>query len=95
MTEVEETCDHVAILSRGRLIDSDTPSAFMTRHSQRRVRVERDVDGKQVRQLFNMDDPESRAELATLVATQANLQVHSLDFRFEDVFRKLTGEAYQ
>ena len=95
MTEVEEICDHVAILSRGRLIDSDKPSAFMTRHAERRVRVERDVDGKQVRQLFNMDDPESRAELATLVATQANLQVHSLDFRFEDVFRKLTGEAYQ
>ena len=95
MTEVEEICDRVAILSRGRLIDSDTPSAFMTRHAERKVRVERDVGGEQVQQLFDLDDPGSRAELAALISVQSDLQVHSLDFRFEDVFRKLTGEAYK
>ena len=40
MTEVVEICDHVAILSRGKLIDSDTPSGFMTRHAERKVRVQ-------------------------------------------------------
>lgn len=95
MTEVEEICDRVAILSRGRLVDSDTPSAFMTRHAERKVRVERDVDGEQVRQLFDLDAPESRAELSALIRDESDLRVHSLDFRFEDVFRKLTGETYQ
>ena len=95
MTEVEEICDHVAILSRGKLIDSDTPSGFMTRHAEHKVRVECNVDGQQVRQFFDQDDPASRAKLAQLVSAQSDLRVHSLDFRFEDVFRKLTGETYK
>lgn len=95
MTEVEEICDRVAILSRGRLVDSDTPIAFMTRHAERKVRVEREVDGQQVRQMFDMQDQTSRGELGDLIREQSELRVHSLDFRFEDVFRKLTGEAYK
>ena len=95
MAEVEEICDRVAILSRGRLVDTDTPSAFMTRHAERKVRVERDVNGEQVRELFDVDDPESRDELSSLISAESDLRVHSLDFRFEDVFRKLTGETYK
>lgn len=95
MAEVEEICDQVAILSRGKLVDCDTPSAFMTRHAERKVRVERDVEGEQIRQLFDLEDPQARAELASLVTEHSDLQIHSLDFRFEDVFRKLTGETYK
>ncbi|MEM1451210.1 MAG: ABC transporter ATP-binding protein [Planctomycetota bacterium] len=95
MTEVEEICDQVAILSKGRLVDMDTPSAFIMRHAQRRVRVERDVDGAEVRQEFDMEDAASRAELAALIEGSGELRVHSQDFRFEDVFRKLTGETYR
>ena len=94
MGEVEEICDRVAILSRGRLVDCDTPAAFMTRHAERRVQVDLDVGGENVRQLFDLDDAASRAELATLIQAEKDLRVHSLDFRFEDVFRKLTGQAY-
>ena len=95
MAEVEEVCDRVAILSRGQLIDCDSPFAFMTRHAERKVRVERDVRGLSVRQLFDLEDPESRDELVTMICTYPDVRVHSLDFRFEDVFRKLTGEAYR
>ena len=95
MTEVEEICDRVAILSRGKLVDSGTPTAFMTRHAERKVRVERDVGGQQVRQFFDLDDDSSRRQLASLITDQSDFRIHSLDFRFEDVFRKLTGETYQ
>ena len=94
MMEVEEICDRVAILAAGKLIDCDTPSAFIMRHAERKVRVERDVNGEQLRQLFNLEDASSRGELAALIKDEANLSVHSVEFRFEDVFRKLTGEAY-
>lgn len=95
MAEVEEICDHVAILAGGRLIDQDSPSAFITRHAERKVRVDLQIDGKEARPLFDLDDPASRSELAALIAARGDLRVHSLDFRFEDVFRKLTGEAYK
>ncbi|MEM8712912.1 MAG: ABC transporter ATP-binding protein, partial [Planctomycetota bacterium] len=95
MAEVEEICDRVAILSQGRLVASDTPSAFITRHAERKVRVERDLDGEQRRDEFDLDDEESRAALSKLVLEGGNIRMHSLDFRFEDVFRKLTGETYR
>ncbi|MEM7200035.1 MAG: ABC transporter ATP-binding protein [Planctomycetota bacterium] len=95
MAEVEEICDRVAILSRGRLVECDTPTAFMTRHAERKVQVERDVHGKLVRQIFDQGDSAARTELAALIGAEPDLRVHSLDFRFEDVFRKLTGEAYK
>ena len=95
MAEVEEICDRVAILSRGRLIDSASPTAFMTRHVENQVRVERDEDGRTTRQLFNMDDEASRGELAELLRNEPGLRMHSVEYRFEDVFKKLTGEAYQ
>ncbi|MEM7310511.1 MAG: ABC transporter ATP-binding protein [Planctomycetota bacterium] len=95
MAEVEEICDRVAILSRGRLLDCDTPVAFMTRHAERKVRIEIDAQGRTLRQLYDLDDADSRAELGDLIRAQPGVRVHSLDFRFEDVFRKLTGEAYK
>ena len=95
MGEVEEICDRVAILASGKLVDCDTPSAFVMRHAERKVKVERDVEGAQMRQIFDLDDPGARGELAALIASEANLSVHSLEFRFEDVFRKLTGKSYQ
>lgn len=95
MTEVEEICDRVAILSRGKLVAVDTPVAFMTQHAERKVRFECDEDGTQVRHEFDLDNASSRKELATLITEKSDIRVHSLDFRFEDVFRKLTGESYQ
>ena len=92
MAEVEEVCDRVAILSGGRLIDCDSPASFMTRHAERRVQVDRDVEGESVRKLFDLDDPAARDELGALIRDDPFLRMHSLDFRFEDVFRKLTGE---
>lgn len=95
MTEVEEICDSVAILAGGRLIDHDSPSQFILRHAERRVRVEREVGGAQIRRVYDMDEPASRDALAELIKETGDLRVHSLDFRFEDVFRKITGEAFQ
>ena len=95
MAEVEELCDQVAILARGKLVEWDTPAAFMTRNAERKVRVEREVAGRQFREVFDLDDPVARDALAEQIRTNAELRVHSMDFRFEDVFRKLTGDAYE
>src|SRR5437588_590870 len=39
MQEVEEVCDRVAILCRGRLVALDTPAALRRRHEERKVDV--------------------------------------------------------
>lgn len=95
MEEVEQICDRVAIIAKGKLLDCDTPTAFITRHAERFCDVQFDRGGTMIRQSFNLDAPEHRQSLAEIIQTEHCVRVHSREFRFEDVFKKLTGEAYQ
>lgn len=94
MDEVEQICDRVAIIAKGKLLECDTPTAFITRHAERFCDVQFDRDGTMVRQSYQLDDPSQRAALAQIIQNEHCLRLHSREFRFEDVFKKLTGEAY-
>ncbi len=94
MEEVEQICDRVAILCRGKLVECDTPVNFMTRHAERNVLVQFEREGVMERESLNLDDDESRERLATIIRTESCVRLHSQEFQFEDVFLKLTGQAY-
>jgi len=94
MEEVEQICDRVAILCRGKLVECDTPVNFMTRHAERNVLVQFEREGVMQRESLDLDDDESRERLATIIRTEACVRLHSQEFQFEDVFLKLTGQAY-
>ena len=94
MEEVEQICDRVAILCRGKLVECDTPTAFVTRHAERFVDAQFERNGAVVRESFNMDDDEERQRLATVVSSEDCVTVHSQEFDFHDVFLKITGQAY-
>lgn len=95
MQEVEDICDRVAILSRGRLIACDPPSAFIARHAENRVEAQYEEDGQTQREVLHLDEAVERARLAQIVMNARNVRVHSREFSFEDVFRRLTGETYR
>lgn len=94
MYEVEQCCDRVAILCRGKLVDCDTPTSFMTRHAERKVLIQFDRDGVIHRQLLDLDDEFERDQLAMIIREESCVRVHSQEFQFENVFLKLTGQAY-
>jgi len=94
MDEVEQICDRVAILCKGQLVDCDTPVNFMTRHAERKVQVQYERDGEVVRETLDQDRDDERHRLALLIRDEACVRVHSQEFHFEDVFLKLTGQAY-
>ncbi|MBI1312423.1 ATP-binding cassette domain-containing protein [bacterium] len=94
MEEVEQICDRVAILCRGELIDCDTPTSFITRHSRRFVQTQYECDGEVIRELLDLDVESERDRLAHLIRTEHCVRVHSQEFDFEDVFLKLTGQAF-
>ena len=94
MTEVEEICDRVAILSRGKLVDCDSPANFMTRHAERKVSVQYEKNDRTCREELDLDAESERARLAGIVQHEKCVRLHSQEFDFEDVFRKLTGQAY-
>ena len=42
----------------------------------------------------DLDDDEQRERLAEIVRHENCVRLHSQEFQFEDVFLKLTGQAY-
>ena len=94
MEEVEQICDRVAILCRGKLVECDTPTAFVTRYAERFVDTQFERDGAVIRKSFNLDIEEQRQQLASVVADESCVTVHSQEFDFHDVFLKITGQAY-
>jgi ABC-2 type transport system ATP-binding protein len=95
MDEVEQICDRVAIIAKGKLLDIDTPTAFITRHAERYCDVQYDHQGQLIRKTLHLDITEDKQRLSEIVLNEKCVRIHSREFRFEDVFRKLTGEAYQ
>jgi ABC-type multidrug transport system ATPase subunit len=91
MQEVEEICDRVAILCRGRLVALDSPLALRRQHAERRVDV---VLAGGARHTFDLDDDAARAELGRQVATGAVASLRTREFNFHEAFLKLTGTAY-
>lgn len=94
MAEVEEICDRVAILCRGKLVECDTPTNFVTRHAERKVAVQYERSGEVLREMLDLDAEPERERLAQVVRQESCVRLHSQEFQFEDVFLKLTGQAY-
>jgi ABC-2 type transport system ATP-binding protein len=95
MDEVEQICDRVAILCRGRLVECDTPTNFVTRHAKRLVQTQYEREGSVIRESLDLDIDGERERLSTIIRDEKCVRVHSQEFNFEDVFLKLTGQAYQ
>jgi ABC-type multidrug transport system ATPase subunit len=91
MQEVEEVCDRVAILCRGRLIALDTPMALRQRHVERKVDVVL-ADGR--RGVFDLDSDDERASLSLEVAAGSVMSLRTREFNFHEAFLKLTGTQF-
>ena len=94
MEEVEQICDRVAILCRGELVDCDTPTNFVTRHAVRIVKAQFERAGNVVRESLDLDLDDQRERLAEIIRHEKCVRVHSQEFDFQDVFLKITGQAY-
>ena len=56
MPEVEQVCDRVAIINRGRLLALDSPTGFKARNTERVVDVVLERDGGHERLAVNLTD---------------------------------------
>jgi ABC-type multidrug transport system ATPase subunit len=92
MDEVQEICDRVAILCRGKLIALDTPLALRQRHQDRKADAVL-PDGS--RRTFDLDRPAEREELAGLVVADKIASVQTREFDFHAAFLKLTGTQFE
>jgi ABC-type multidrug transport system ATPase subunit len=91
MREVEEICDRVAILCRGRLVALDSPLALRRQHAERKVDA---VLAGGARQSYDLDRDDERAELGRQVTAGAVASLATREFNFHEAFLKLTGTEY-
>ncbi len=91
MQEVEEICDRVAIMSRGKLIALDTPLALRQRHTERKVDV---ILKSNERLVFDLEIEEHRQLLADHMRDGRIDSLHTREFDFHSTFLKLTGTQF-
>ncbi|MCI0464853.1 MAG: ABC transporter ATP-binding protein [Gemmataceae bacterium] len=91
MEEVEEVCDRVAILCRGKLVALDSPLALRRQHTEHVADVVL-RDGR--RHAYDLDQPDGRAALAQHVEAGEVAAVQTREFNFHETFLKLTGTAF-
>jgi ABC-2 type transport system ATP-binding protein len=91
MPEVEEICDRVAILCRGRLVALDTPLALRQHHAERKVDVVLTDGGRCV---FDLDCDNERATLGLHIAAGGVAILQTREFNFHQAFLKLTGTQF-
>ncbi len=91
MEEVEQICDRVAILCRGRLVALDSPLRLRQEHVEHKVDVIL-ADGQ--RRTFDLDDAGGREQLAQQVSAGSVASLQTREFDFHQVFLKLTGTRF-
>jgi ABC-type multidrug transport system ATPase subunit len=92
MDEVEQICDRVGIVCRGKLVALDSPLALRQEHTERKVDVIR-ADGE--RAVFDLDTTFGRRALADLIAAGGAASIRTREFDFHATFLKLTGQAFE
>jgi ABC-2 type transport system ATP-binding protein len=88
MPEVEQLCDRVAILNRGRLVALDAPPALRQQYAERKVDV---ILAGGTRGVFDLDRAEERGRLGQHVQAGEVVSVQTREFTFHQAFLKLTG----
>jgi ABC-2 type transport system ATP-binding protein len=92
MQEVEEICDRVGILCKGKLIALDTPLALRQKHTECKVDVTLHSGERLV---IDMDEPAERSKLAAYLDAGEVSSVHTREFDFHSTFLKLTGTEFE
>jgi ABC-2 type transport system ATP-binding protein len=92
MKEVEEVCDRVAILCKGRLVALDSPLALRKQHVENKVDV---ILADGARHVFDLDRADERTRLGQQVAAGQVASLKTREFDFHQAFLKLTGTAFE
>jgi ABC-2 type transport system ATP-binding protein len=92
MTEVEQICDRVAILCRGKLVALDSPLTLRQAHVERKVDVIL-TDGQ--RSSFDLDSDADLRALADRLTARSVTSLQTREFDFHATFLKLTGTRFE
>ena len=92
LPEVEQICDRVGIMCKGKLVALDSPLALRTEHTERKADV---ILNSGERLVFDLDLEDDRAAMARHVRDGQVTTVQTREFDFQATFLKLTGQLFE
>jgi ABC-2 type transport system ATP-binding protein len=94
MHEVEQVCERVAIINRGKLVDLDSPTAFKARNTERIVDVVLQRAEGHDKLVVDLTNDDQRRAFARILESETPITLHTREFNFYQVFLRLTGEDF-
>lgn len=92
MDEVEQICDRVGVICKGKLVALDSPLNLKQAHTERKTDV---IYQSGERAVFDMDNDTDRHHLADAVTRGTTASIQTREFDFHATFLKLTGQTFE
>ena len=91
MKDVEELCDRVAFMDKGKIVETDTPRSLKLKYGKKQITVEY-TDGKGTNsKVFDMQNIGENAEFLKLLKEKNIETIHSGETGLDEIFIKITG----
>lgn len=92
MDEVEQVCDRVGIVCKGKLVALDSPLALKQEHTERKADVVTPAGEKLT---FDLDSDAERQRFAEVIRDGNAATIRTREFDFHATFLKLTGQTFE
>jgi fluoroquinolone transport system ATP-binding protein len=94
MGDVEELCDEVAFIAKGRLIETSSPKTLKIKYGKRELKIEYLVDGELKSALLSLDNLANQSTFMTILKQYPIVTIHSQETSLDKIFIALTGQTH-
>jgi len=92
MKDVEELCDRVAFMNKGKIIETDTPRNLKLKYGKKQVTVEYKENNETKKELFDMNDLGKNEPFLNMLKEKEIETIHSGETGLDEIFILITGE---
>ena len=94
MQDVEELCDQVAFIAKGKLIETSSPKALKLKYGKRQILVEYEDKNKLETALFSLENLDANVTFQTLLKSSKIITIHSQETSLDKIFIEITGDKH-
>jgi fluoroquinolone transport system ATP-binding protein len=94
MQDVEELCDQVAFIAKGKLIETSSPKALKLKYGKRQIIVEYEEKNELKSALFSLEKLDANLSFQTLLQSSKIITIHSQETSLDKIFIEITGDKH-
>ena len=91
MKDVEELCDRVAFMDKGKIVETNTPRNLKLKYGKKQITVEYTNGKGASSKVFDMENIGENAEFLKLLKEKNIETIHSGETGLDEIFIKITG----